>query len=86
MDVCAYLLTCLRGAEDSNDRYSGSRVLLWVAINSREIWVEFKRHGLIVVHAVKSDAKGIHEQACMGQLGEQSDPDGIMLNSTQYCC
>ena len=75
MNMSAYLLSCLCGPEDSNDRDSWCGLLLRRFTSRRQLGIELGWRCLVMVDAVESDAKEIHRRSGGNELPEQSESE-----------
>lgn len=63
MNMGAYLLSCFSGAKNPNDRDLGDGPLLVGAMNSRELGVECSGSCLVVINAIQSNTKEVHQRS-----------------------
>lgn len=78
--MCAYLLTCFRGAEYPDDRDPRRRLILGGIITAKQSRIEFGRFCLVIINAVEADTKRVHEKrlierwesGCMVETSKQN--------------
>lgn len=72
MNMGTHFLARFRGSEDSDDRKLRLILHLGAVIKVWQLWVKVKGRCLIVIDAIESDAKKIHEVLEEGKLEERS--------------
>ena len=63
MNVSADLLAGLGRAKDPNNGYFGTDTLFFGIVIERDLGVESRRRGLVVVDAIESDTKRVHRKS-----------------------